>query len=222
MKLVRDGRDGCGAGGQEAVQELRHGAGEAEHVEALEVHREDMLGRPHHNLGLGDGVDVLELGHLGEHGGDLAEVTHVDAAVVDRVGESGAVHRGRAVVEAVSDEAGDLDRDEKVCRVLIQLALLLQVLAFRLEVVDAGGKYVGVESYVELGVLETAHNGGGFFNDFVESSTSFLSPLVIESVMDSTIFLASSSFISLSFSVSFFSSSFLSATVAIVGSSALI
>jgi len=64
VEHVRDGRDGGGAGGQEAVEEMRHCAGQAQHVEALEVHGEDVLGGPHHDLGHRDGVDVLELGHL--------------------------------------------------------------------------------------------------------------------------------------------------------------
>ena len=101
-----------------------------------------MFGRPHHKLRHSDGVDVLELGNLnqiktvsislaygeqadlGEHGRDLAEVPHVDAAVVDGVSQRRAVHGRRGVVKTVADEAGNLDRDQEVGSILDQLLLL--------------------------------------------------------------------------------------------------
>ena len=94
------------------------GGGEGEHVHSLEVEGEEVLGGADDELGDADDVDVVELGDLGEHLGDLAEVAHVDPPVVDRVGQGLPVHRRRAVVQAVADERRDLHRDQEVGGVL--------------------------------------------------------------------------------------------------------
>ena len=118
VDLVGDGGGGGGAGGEEAVEEVGDGGGEGEHVHSLQVVGEEVLGGADDELGDADDVDVVELGDLGEHLGDLAEVAHVDPPVVDRVGQGLAVHRRRAVVQAVADERRDLHRDQEVGGVL--------------------------------------------------------------------------------------------------------
>ena len=110
----------------------------------LEVVCEEVLGRADDNFCDPNDVDILKLGNLGEHLGDLAEVAHVDPAVVDRVSQGLAIHRGRAVVQAVPDESWDLDGDQEVCSILHQLAFLLELaLVFWMD--HARGEHIRVE-----------------------------------------------------------------------------
>ena len=123
----------------------------------LEVVCEEVLGRANDNFGDSNDMDILKLRNFGEHLGDLAEVAHVDPAVVDRVRQRLAVHGGGAVVEAVPDEGWDLNGDEEVGGILDKLALLLQ-LTLVLGVDDSRGEDVRVEPDVELSLLETSNS----------------------------------------------------------------
>ena len=53
----------------------------------MEVVGEEVLGRADDNFGDSNDVDVLQLGNLGQHLGDLAKVAHVDSTIVDCIGE---------------------------------------------------------------------------------------------------------------------------------------
>ena len=120
----------------------------------MEVVCEEVLGRADDNFGDSNDMDILKLRNFGEHLGDLAEVAHVDPAVVDRVRKSLAVHRGRAVVQAVPDESWDLDGDQEVCSILHQLAFLFE-LALVLRMDHARGEYIRVEPEPRMSISET-------------------------------------------------------------------
>ena len=62
----------------------------------LEEGLEDVLGWSDENLGKDDGEEVVQLRDLDETLGQFTQVAHVDAAVVDGVGQRGPVHRRRA------------------------------------------------------------------------------------------------------------------------------
>ena len=103
-----------------------------------------MLGRADDNFGDPNHVDILKLGNFGKHLGDLAEVAHVDPAVVDRVCQGLAIHGCSAVVKAIPDECWDLDSDQEVCSILDQLTFFLELtLVFRMD--HSRGKHIRVE-----------------------------------------------------------------------------
>ena len=74
VDLVRDHGGGSGTGGEQTVHEVRHGAGQGEHVHPLQVESEQVLGRANHDLRHTDDVHVLQLRDLGQHLGDLTQI----------------------------------------------------------------------------------------------------------------------------------------------------
>merc|ERR1719295_2198747 len=158
--LVHLVRHHCGGGRarrEQAVHEVGHTAGKGQHVHALEVVCEEMLGRADDNFSDSNNMDILQLGNLGKHLSDLAKVAHVDPPVVNSVRQGLTVHGCSAMVEAVPDESWDLDSDQEVCSILDQLAFLLELtLVFWMD--HARGKHIWVEPDVKFSLLEASNS----------------------------------------------------------------
>ena len=85
--------------------------------------------------------------------GHDAEVSDVDAAIVEGVRQGLAVHGRRRVVATLPEESRNLDVQEEVGRVLDEAALLLEEVAFRVQVLHAGGEHVRVKPVKETSLL---------------------------------------------------------------------
>ena len=67
-----------------------------------------MFGGSDEDFAEDDGEEVVELRDLDEALGELAQIPHVDAPLMHGLRQRDAVQRSRSVVQAISDQGGNL------------------------------------------------------------------------------------------------------------------